>query len=48
LAAFDGVEEDFGGFLDAFEKGVVLGRASGRFLIRMMTEDLLAVGPLDL
>lgn len=48
MAAFDGVSEDFEGFLDAFEEGVVFGRASGCAFVWVVTEDLLAVGALDL
>ena len=48
LSAADGVEEDFGGFLDAFEKGVVFGVAGSCFLVRVVAEDLLSVGTLDL
>lgn len=48
LAALDGVKEDFGGFLDTLEEAVVLGATSGGLLIRMMAENLLAVGTLDL
>ena len=48
LAAFDRVEQDFGGFLYALEKGVVLGGASGCLFVRVMTKDLLAVGTFNL
>ena len=48
LTAFDGVEEDFGGFLYAFEKGVVLGRASGCFFVWVMAKDFFAVRAFDL
>ena len=48
LAALDWVEEDFGGFLDAFEEGIVFGGAGRGFLVGVVAEDLLAVGTLDL
>lgn len=48
LAALDGVEKDFGGFLDAFEEAVVFCAAGCGFLVGVMAEDLLAVGALDL
>ena len=48
LPAADWVEEDLGGFLDAFEKGVVFGVAGRCFLVRVVAEDLLSVGTLDL
>lgn len=48
LAALDGVKEDFGGLLDALEELVVLGAARGGLLIRVVLEDLLAVGFLNL
>jgi hypothetical protein len=48
LPALNRVQEDFGGFLDAFEEGVVVHTASCSFLIGMVTENLLTVGTLDL
>jgi hypothetical protein len=48
LAALDGVEEDLGGFLDAFEKGIVVDSASSGFFVGMVLEDLFPVGALDL
>jgi len=36
LAAFDGVEKDFGGLLDAFEERVVFGRAGSSFFVGVM------------
>ena len=48
MSAFDGVEEDFGGFLYAFEEGIVFGRAGGCFLVRMMAKDFFAVRAFDL
>ena len=48
LAALDRIEEDLGGFLDTFEKAVVFGATSSGLLVRMVTEDLLAVSTLDL
>jgi hypothetical protein len=49
LAAFDGVGEDFVGSLNALEETVVfVGLPSGSFLIRMVTQDLLAVSSLNL
>lgn len=48
LAALGGIEEDLGGLLDALEEAVILGGASGSLLIWVVTEDLLAVGALDL
>ena len=48
LTSFDGVKEDLGGFLYAFEKGVVFGGASGCFFVRMMAKNLFAVCAFDL
>ena len=48
LAALDRVEEDFCCFLNAFEEGIVFGGAGRGFLVRVVAEDLLAVGALDL
>lgn len=48
LPALDGVEEHLGGLLDALEEVVVFGAAAGGFLVRVVLEDLLAVGALDL
>lgn len=48
LAALDRVEEDFGGFLDAFEEGIVFRGAGRGFLVGVVAEDLFAVGALDL
>ena len=48
MAAFDGIGEDFKGFLDAFEKGVVFGGAGGGTFVGVMAEDFFAVGTLDL
>ena len=48
LAALDWVEEDFGGFLDALEEGIVFGGAGCGFLVGVVAEDLFAVGALDL
>ena len=48
LPAFDRVEEDFGGFLYAFEKGIIFGGAGGGFLVRMMAKNLFTVCALDL
>ena len=48
MPAFDRVEEDFGGFLYAFEKGIILGGTGGGFFVRMMTKNLFAVCALDL
>lgn len=48
MAALDGVEEDFGGFLDALEEGVVFVAAGRGFLVWVMLENLLAVGTLNL
>jgi hypothetical protein len=48
LATLGGVEEDLGGLLDALEELVVLGAALGSLLIRVVLQDLLAVGLLDL
>lgn len=48
LSALDRIKENFGGLLYTFEKAIVLGTASGCFLIWMMTKDLLAMGTLDL
>ena len=48
LAAFDGIEKDVGGLLNAFEKGIIVITASRSALVRMMPENLFAVGALDL
>jgi len=48
LAAADGVEEDFSGFLDTFEERVVLSVTGGSFLVRVMAKHFLAVGTFDL
>ena len=48
LPATNGVEQDFGSFLYAFEEGVVFSIAGSSLLVRMVTEDLFAVGTLDL
>lgn len=48
MSAFDGIGKDFKGLLDAFEKGIIFGRASSCALVRMMAKDLLPVGALDL
>jgi hypothetical protein len=48
LAAFDGIEEDLVGLLDAFEERVVFFLACCCFLIGVMLEDLLTMGALDL
>lgn len=48
LAALDGVEKNFGSFLDALEERIVLIASRGSLFVGMMTEDLLAVGALDL
>jgi hypothetical protein len=48
LAALDRVAERFLGALDALEEGVAFGFAGGGFLVRVVLEDLLAGGLLDL
>jgi len=48
LTALDRIEKDFGGFLDTFEEVVILSAPCGCFLIRVVAEDLLTVGALDL
>ena len=50
MAAFLRVEQDLVGFLDAFEEGVVvlLAAGAGGLLVRVVAEDLLTVGALDL
>lgn len=48
LAALNRVKEDFGGLLNALEEGIVFSATSCCLLVWMMTEDLLAVGALDL
>ena len=48
LAAFYGVEQDLGGFLDAFEERVVFGGAGGGFFVRVVAKDFFTVGALDL
>jgi len=48
LAASDGVKENFGRLLNTLEELVVLGGTGGGLLIRMMLQDLLAVGLFDL
>lgn len=48
LAALDRVKKNFGGLLDALEELVVFLAALSGLLVRMVLEDLLAVGLLDL
>lgn len=49
LAALDRVEQDLRSLLNALEEVVILiALTGGRFLVRMVTEDLLAVCALDL
>ena len=49
LASTDRVKQNFGGFLNALEEAVVLITSTcSSLLVRMMFEDLLAVGLLDL
>jgi hypothetical protein len=48
LTTLDGVEQDFGSFLNTLEEAVVLGTSSRGLLIRVVTEDLLAMSALDL
>lgn len=48
LATLDRVGEDFSGFLNALEEAVILGVSSCSLLVRMMAENLLSVGALDL
>lgn len=48
LAALDRVEKDVCGLLDALEKLVVFGAALSGLLVRVVLEDLLAVGLFDL
>jgi hypothetical protein len=48
LAAFDGIKENLGGFLNALEEAVILRTSGSGFLIGVMTKNLLAVGTLDL
>ena len=48
MSPFDRVEKDFGGFLYAFEEGVVFGRAGCGAFVGVMTEDFFAMSRLDL
>jgi hypothetical protein len=48
LPALDGVEQDLGGFLDAFEEGVVVDATGRSFFVGMVFENFFAVGALDL
>lgn len=48
LTTLDGVKEDFSSLLDALEERIIFGATSSCLLIRVMTEDLLAMGALDL
>lgn len=48
LAASDGVREDLGCSLNAFEEGVVLVGPGCSFLVGVMAENLLAIGTFDL
>ncbi len=48
MSPLDGVEQDFGSFLNAFEERIVFGTAGSGFLVGMVAEDFLAVGALDL
>lgn len=48
MAALDWVEQNLGCLLDALEERIVLVAAGCSLLVRMMAEDLLAVGAFDL
>ncbi len=48
LSAFDRIEQDLGSFLNTFEEAVVFGITGGSFFVRVVTQDLLAVGTLYL
>ena len=48
LPATNGVEQDFSGFLNALEEGVIFGITGSSLLIGVMTKDFFTVGPLDL
>lgn len=48
LVVFDGVEKNFGGFLDVFEEVVVVGVIGGGFFIGVVFEDFFVVGMFDL
>jgi hypothetical protein len=48
LATFDGIKQNFGSFLNTFEKAVILGTSSRGLLVGVMTENLLAMCALDL
>lgn len=48
LTTLDGVQENFGSLLDALEEAVILSTACGSLFVWVMTEDLLAMGTLDL
>jgi hypothetical protein len=48
LSAADGVEENFGGFLNTLEKGIVFCGASSSFFVGVMPKNLLTMGSFDL
>jgi hypothetical protein len=48
LSALNGIEEDFGCFLYTFEEAIIFGATGSCLLVRMVTENLLSVGTLDL
>jgi hypothetical protein len=48
LATLDGIKKNFGGFLDALEKLIVLSSTNSSLFVGVMLQDLLPVSALDL
>jgi hypothetical protein len=48
LATLDGIKKNFGSFLNALKEAIIFGASGGGFLVRVMTENLLAVCTLNL
>ena len=48
LTTLDGIEKNFSSLLDTLEEAIILSASSRSLLIRVMAENLLAVGTLDL
>jgi hypothetical protein len=48
LTALDGIEKDLGSLLDALKEAIIFSASRCGLLIRVMAENLLAVGTLNL
>jgi len=48
LTALNGIKKNFCSLLNALEEAVILGASSSSLFVRVMTENLLAMGTLDL